>query len=90
MDIVVVYITNPVSLVMGEFDVRQVIHDRVRSLWDRTKAAAGIKRELFFAYFKGRDYGYAIEIGEVRLYDMPLRLDQHFRVRPPQSFMYLD
>ena len=90
VDVVVVYVTSPVAMVLGEFDVRGIISDRVDRLWRRTEAAAGIDRELFFAYFEGRASGHAIEVGDVRRYRHPLRLDEHFGLRPPQSFAYLD
>ena len=75
---------------VGEFDVRGVIKDRVDRIWSRTRSAAGIDRALFVAYFADRESGYAIEVGRVRLYRQPLRLDQHFGLRPPQSFAYLE
>lgn len=87
---VVVYVTSPVGLVFGEFDVEGVIHDGVENLWNRTKRAAGIERERFFDYFEGREAGYAIRIGAVRPYDAPFCLTQRFGLRPPQSFAYLD
>src|SRR6202050_1248336 len=48
VDVVVVYITSPTSLVVGEFDVTGVISDSVEDLWNRTRRHAGIERELFF------------------------------------------
>ena len=88
--VVVVYVTSPVCRVWGEFDVRAVINDEVKRLWGRTHTAAGIERDLFFAYFAGRTRGYAIEIGQTRRYSRPLNLGAHFGVRAPQSFLYLD
>ena len=76
-------------MVIGEFDVRGVIYDQLPRLWDRTKGGAGIEKQFFFDYFCGRNHGYAIEIGNVRLYPSPMRLDEHFGLRPPQSFVYL-
>lgn len=90
VEVVVVYVTSPVALVVGEFTVRRVIQDRIGRLWTRTRQAAGIDRDLFFAYFAGREHGYAIEVGSVRRYPEPLPLERHFGVRPPQSFVYLD
>src|SRR5271155_3329385 len=48
VDVVVVYITSPTCLVVGEFDVPAVISDAVEDLWSRTSRHAGIDRELFF------------------------------------------
>ena len=89
MDVVVVYITSPTSLVVGEFDVADVISDSVEDLWNRTSRYAGIDRDGFFNYFRGRDVAHAIAIGGVRKYQTPLDLASDFGVRAPQSFVYI-
>jgi predicted transcriptional regulator len=89
IEIVVVYITSPISMVAGEFDVKHIISDDVASLWARTRAKAGIDSDVFFKYFAGREVGHAIAIGDVRRYRRPLALETHYGVRAPQSFLYL-
>ena len=87
--VVVVYITNPVGQVAGEFSVENIITDDVDALWDRTESEAGIDREGFFSYFSGRDVGHAIAIGKVKRYREPRDISAAYGVRPPQSFLYL-
>lgn len=89
VDIVVVYVTVPVARVVAEFDVRRIMRKRVSKLWDHTRLHAGIDEDYFREYFRGRDYGYAIEIGEVRVYAAPVCPIEQFGIRPPQSFAYL-
>lgn len=89
VDVVIVYITSPTCLVVGEFDVTDVISDSVEDLWSRTSAHAGIDRDGFFDYFRGRDVGHAIVIGSVRKYQTPLDVAATFGIRAPQSFVYL-
>ena len=89
MDVVVVYITSPTCLVVGEFDVADVISDSVEDLWNRTSRQAGIDRDRFFDYFRGCDVGHAIAIGSVRKYRTPLQLAGTFGIRAPQSFVYI-
>jgi predicted transcriptional regulator len=89
VDVVVVYITSPTCLVVGEFDVADVISDSVEGLWNRTSRHAGIDRDGFLAYFRGRDVGHAIAIGRVRKYRTPLKLAGTFGIRAPQSFVYI-
>lgn len=89
VEVVVVYTTSPVSQVVGEFDIEEVITDSVEGLWGRTHRRAGIDRDRFFTYFAGRDVGYAIAIGSVRRYSQPLDLSASFGIRPPQSFVYI-
>ncbi len=90
VNVVVVYATAPVRKVIGEFDVRCVIGESLPSLWERTKWFAGIEEDFFFRYFEGREYGYAIEVGEVRAYESPFCPVERLGIRPPQSFVYLD
>jgi predicted transcriptional regulator len=90
VDVVVVYASSPVQQVIGEFDVEQIVSESVEELWESTKEWAGIDRQRFFDYFEDKDTGFAIEIGEFRLYEEPLCLDRHLGVKPPQSFQYLD
>ena len=75
--------------VVGEFDIGGVIHANVMDLWEQTKLSSGIPAKDFFEYFTGRKYGYAIEIADVRRYETPLPLKEHFGIHPPQSFVYL-
>lgn len=89
VEVVVVYITSPVSMVVGEFDVKDVISERVAELWDRTHRYAGIEQDRFFEYFSGRDVGYAIAIGDVRRYEEPVTITERYGVRAPQSFVYV-
>jgi predicted transcriptional regulator len=89
VDVVVVYITSPTCLVVGEFDVAEVISDSVEDLWSRTRLHAGIDRGAFLDYFKGRSVAHAIVIGSVRKYRKPLELAGAFGIRAPQSFVYV-
>src|SRR5882724_1118800 len=68
IDVVIVYATVPVRRVVAEFKVTSVICDTPRALWRLTREAAGIEERTFFEYFRGKDIGYAIEIGNVRKY----------------------
>ena len=90
VEVILLYVTAPVGLVVGEFDVASTIRGPVAELWERTKRYAGIDEHIFLHYFKGRDFGYAIEVGGVRIYDKPFSPTEHLGVRPPQSFLYLD
>jgi predicted transcriptional regulator len=90
VDVVVIYATVPVKRVVAEFDVLRIVRERVPALWRLTRSHAGIDEQYFRAYFNGREYGYAIEVGEIRIYDTPVCPIEEFGLRPPQSFAYLD
>jgi len=87
---VVLYVTQPVSKIVGEFDIAQIITEQPDGLWRRTSDYAGISREFFDAYFAGRESAHAIEVGTVRKFDEPI--DPNLAIdnfTPPQSYMYV-
>lgn len=87
---VVVYATRPIRRIVGEFEVDAIHAATPEQLWALTQAHAGITREGFDAYFKGRSRAFAIRIGAVKKYDAPL-VPEHVidNFVAPQSFMYL-
>lgn len=88
---IVVYASSPVSKVIGEFDIEDILEREIDQLWEETKEYSGIQKEYFEAYFSGKETGYAIKIGKTREYQSPLELEAHFNVkRAPQSFVYVE
>ena len=87
---VVVYASSPVSKVVGEFEIDEILHDEIEALWEATKSYAGITRDFFFSYFGSRGSGYAIKIKSCALYDDPIELESVYGSNPPQSFAYVD
>lgn len=88
---VVVYVTQPVGRIVGEFDVDGIVEAAPACVWAETHMHAGISRDFFDAYFEGRERAFAIRVGEVRRYDKPLvpgDVIENFTA--PQSYMYLD
>lgn len=87
---IVMYVTKPVGMIIGEFSIKRIIMDTPDNIWQETKEYSGIKKNDFEAYFKGRDKAYAIELREVMAYHSPINpflVWNHFV--PPQSFRYL-
>lgn len=90
VDKIIVYASAPVSKVIGEFEIDDILEYEVEELWELTKRYSGIPKEYFDMYFNGREIGYAIKIRNSKLYEEPLDLQRHFEVKtPPQSFMYI-
>jgi predicted transcriptional regulator len=88
---VVVYVTKPVALIVGEFDIDVVISGEPSQVWRDTAKYAGISREYFDDYFSGRSKGFALGVGEVRKYQHPIDPSVAFdKFTAPQSYMYLD
>lgn len=88
---VAVYVTQPVGLIIGEFDVDDIIEASPERLWETTRDHAGISREFFDAYFAGRDTAFALKVGDVRRYDAPIDPEEVLdNFTAPQSYMYVD
>lgn len=87
---VVLYVTQPVGMIVGEFDVAGIITSTPDGLWQRTWEHAGISREFFDSYFEGRESAYAIEVADVRRFAAPIEPGLAIEnFTPPQSYMYV-
>lgn len=86
---VVVYASDPIKSVIGEFDIGEIIHSEPRELWIKTGDQSGITEDNFLKYFENKQKGYAITVKKARRYDIPLALRKLMVHWPPQSFTYL-
>ena len=86
---IVVYASNPIKKVIGEFDIEKIIQDDPMSLWSSTKECSGITLESFLKYFTNKKIGYAIKIASTKIYDSPKPLSSLNITTAPQSFRYL-
>ena len=89
VEAVVVYVSDPIKRVVGEFDIGEILHKKPEQLWAQTFNHSGITRTRFMEYFGNREKGYAIGIRKTRKYRSPLLLNDLKLAFPPQSFMYL-
>ncbi len=86
---VVVYASDPIKKVIGEFEIEEILHEEPEALWAKTVDYAGIAKQRFLEYFTDKSKGYAIKVKKTTLYDAHLPLDSFMVSSPPQSFMYL-
>lgn len=86
---VIVYASSPISKVIGEFEIDNVINEEIGLLWSTTKAHSGISKQYYEEYFKGKKTGYAIKIKRPRRYQNLLSIEDKFGIKPPQSFAYI-
>jgi predicted transcriptional regulator len=87
---IVVYATAPISKVVGEFEIENILFEDVSELWEKTKIDSGVKEQFFYHYFNEKDKGYAIKIKNFLQYSTPQNLNETYGVMPPQSFLYID
>lgn len=91
VDKVVVYATKPVGLIVGEFQIEEVLVEDPATLWKETHEASGVSKVFFDQYFKGRSSGYALKVSSPQLYDEPINpFEQFAPFIAPQSFKYID
>ena len=90
-DLVLVYVTSPRCALEGAFEVERVLTEKPAVLWKHVSHNAGVTRDEFNHYFEGRDTAYAIVVKKVwRLAPVTLAKMRKARIRPPQSYHYLD
>ncbi|MGI0120097.1 hypothetical protein [Zooshikella sp. RANM57] len=88
--VAVVYATRPISKVIGQFDIENVIQGTPQQIWSVTKRSAGVSKEFFDKYFDGKSCAYAIKVNNPTTYDRPQTLQEVInRSTPPQSFCYI-
>lgn len=85
----VVYASSPLKLIIGEFDIAEILHKPIDELWRETEIYAGIDKDFFYSYFKNQTLGYAIRIQEIRKFEIPLSIQKEYKINPPQSFRYI-
>lgn len=87
---VAVYATRPVGLLVGEFDVAEILRMPPADLWDATHEHGGVDRSFFDEYFAGRAFGFAMRVGAIRPFDPPIKPESVIpSFTPPQSYMYV-
>ena len=86
-----IYSSSPDKKIIGYFNIKTIIEDTPDKLWKVTSKSAGISKKDFDEYYKGKDIGFAIEIGTFNEFISPLCPYKHYsKFTAPQSFMYLN
>jgi len=87
---VIVYASSPISKVIGEFEIGEILFKDLNTLWDETKEYSGITEDYFYDYFVGKENGFALEVKRVKRYKKELCIKESFGKVPPQSFAYYE
>jgi predicted transcriptional regulator len=93
---VIIYATSKVKAIIGEFKAGKIYKMPVKDLWNFVKDHAGITKEEFDNYFKGSEYGYAMEVLDPITYDTPIPLTtireelNEPKWMPPFSYYHID
>ncbi len=90
VDLIVIYSTYPIMMVVGEVKIEEIIEGEVLTVWKKTKKHAGITKEFFLKYYEGKNKAIAYRLGAINKYSTPKKLSEFGVSHPPQSFIYLD
>lgn len=92
LEVVYIYSSSPVKKIVGAFVIENIIEDHPKVPWEKFKEFSGINDEKeFFNYFGTNKKGFAIEIGDLQIFESPA--DPRILIPdfvPPQSFRYID
>lgn len=87
---VIVYASAPISKVIGEFDIEDVIKKDLEALWMETKEFSGITKDFYQSYFEGKDVGFAIKVKKATRYKKDYCIQEKYGKKAPQSFIYIN
>lgn len=87
---IIVYASAPISRVIGEFDIDQILKDDLDNLWDQTKDYSGITKDFYQSYFEGKEQGFAIKVKKAIKYKKDYCIQERYGKRAPQSFLYIN
>ena len=90
VDKVYVYETHGSGMIVGEFDVKEIIYwDNVRTMWKETKIFGGMPYKFFKRYFNGAVDGYTYVIENPVRYEEPKTLSDMGLKAHPQNFVWI-
>ncbi|MDF9867288.1 putative transcriptional regulator [Bacilli bacterium PM5-3] len=88
-DKIIIYCTAPVSAVVGEAAVTDILSESPNDLWSITRHEGGVNEEFFFKYFKNKSIAIAYKLDKIIKYDKKIPLSEYGINFAPQSFVYL-
>ena len=92
-NMVIVYESAPTKAIVGSFTINGVVRKSPNELWRDLKQDIGISKIEFFTYFQQNQWGYAIEVGNPKLFKRRISLNElrehQNSWNPPQNFQYL-
>ena len=86
---VIVYASSPISKIIGEFQIDEIIKDDIDNLWKNTKNESGTTKESFLKYFKNNKDGYAIKIYKPIKYKTYKSFKELYGFTAPRNFIYI-
>lgn len=90
VSVIYIYSTFPFMKVIASVQIVGKLSASPTSLWEMTKAKAGISRSRYREYFRGCKTAYAYELGKVSIFQKEKELFEYGIAAAPQSFVYIN
>ena len=88
-DKIIIYSTYPISAIVGEADIEEILIDSPDNLWKKTKKNSGVDKSFFFEYCKEKKVGVAYQLKNIIEYENIRSLEEFGVKYAPQSYVYL-
>lgn len=85
---VIVYSSGRYKMIIGAFEVFEVVEETPEELWNKFSLIGGITEEKFNEYYRGKKEGVAIVLGNL-INDWIDPNSTFMSFLPPQSYMYI-
>ncbi|USK71725.1 ASCH domain-containing protein [Peribacillus asahii] len=86
---ILIYSTSPISRVVGEADIENILIDTPDKIWEKTSFYSGIDEKFFQKYYKNKEQAVAYQLKNIVVYNKPKKLKEFGLHTAPQSFVYV-
>ena len=66
---VTIYSSSPIQRIIGFFSIERILRGTPNAIWGHCREGAGITEKRFFNYFRNSRLGYAIRIGDLKVFE---------------------
>ena len=88
IDKAIIYESAPVSRVVWEFEIEEVLCEPIDVLWNKTKGYSCVDEKFFDEYYKWKDKWYAIKVKNPIRYKEIKKISDYWMNYPPQSYAF--
>ncbi len=87
-DKIIIYATAPISKIVAEVQIENILEMKINELWKLTKKISGIEKSFFTKYYDSKTIGIAYSLGEVTEYTIEKDISEYGLKAAPQSAVY--
>ena len=90
VDKVIIYESAPVSRVVGEFEIEEILCEPLDRLRNDTRDYSCVDKRFFDQYFEWKEKWYAIKIKNLKRYKEEKLISDYGMEYPPQSYAFIE